>query len=144
MTTSADTSRQQLQALAERIAKASGPDRELDGMVWCAADGYEFVQWDGAGVVYRGDSRRGITHQPADHIREYSASIDSALALVERLKPGVFWLIGKGKTRSAEPPFGAQLLFGTKEILGEGEAATAPLAILRALIAALLSEPARD
>jgi hypothetical protein len=32
-------------ALAERVEAASGPDRELDGRIWCALNGNRFVRW---------------------------------------------------------------------------------------------------
>ncbi|MHB1086117.1 MAG: hypothetical protein ACYCZ0_00010 [Minisyncoccota bacterium] len=97
----------------------------------CWKTGDEFVTFEESGV-------------PAIHCHDpvpsYTASVDAAIALVERLLPGIFWVVGKGKTREAEPPFGCHLLFGSDEIIGDGEAPTAPLAILSALLTALLSE----
>lgn len=68
----------------------------------------------------------------------YTASLDAALSLVERALPGCWYIIGKGQTRADEPPYGAQLLFGEREVLGEGESrANLPLALLAALLTAL-------
>lgn len=69
-----------MQSLIVRLEAASGPDRELDGRIWCALNGYPFVQWDGAGCVYRG--RDGIGHIAHDHIREWTRSIDASMTLV--------------------------------------------------------------
>lgn len=59
---------------------------------------------------------------------------DDALRLVERVLPGCWWILGKGKAKADEPIFGAQLLFG-EEVIGEGEHATElPIAICIALL----------
>ncbi|MBS1725012.1 MAG: hypothetical protein JSS66_18895 [Armatimonadetes bacterium] len=82
-----------LSSLLERVRGASGPSLVLDGEIWCAVNGYEFVQWDGAGCVYRDPNapswKPGITHASASVIRPYSASIDAAVALVERVLPSL-------------------------------------------------------
>jgi len=75
------TDRTTLLALAERCEQAAGPDRKLDGAVWCAAVGYSFVKWDGAGVVWRG-ADGSIHHCPADRVPRYTASLDAAVRLV--------------------------------------------------------------
>ncbi|WEX10345.1 hypothetical protein [Chelativorans sp. AA-79] len=84
-----------LRELIEKLEKAAGPELVLDGMIWCAVNGYEFVQWDGAGCVYRkvdGSSwDRGIKHISAHEVRPYSASLDAAIALCERVLPGWSW-----------------------------------------------------
>jgi len=81
-----------LRELIERLEKADGPALVLDGMIWCAVNGYEFVQWDGAGCVYRKvdgpEWDRGIKHISAREVRPYSASLDAAIALCERVLPG--------------------------------------------------------
>jgi hypothetical protein len=69
-----------LLALAERCEQAAGPDRELDGAAWCAANGYPFVKWDGAGVVWRG-ADGSIRHYPASRVPFYTASLDAAVTL---------------------------------------------------------------
>jgi len=42
---------------------------------------------------------------------------DSLSAALADIPPGLNWLIGKGKTRPDEPPFGVQLLRGLKVIV---------------------------
>jgi hypothetical protein len=106
--------------LIERVERASGEDRVLDLDIHTALCPDEYSghwQWDDE------------TRPP--HL---TGSLDAVLSLVERARPGIFWLIGRGMTRSAEPPFGCQLLFATDEILGQGEGQTAPLAVLSALL----------
>lgn len=66
-----------------------------------------------------------------------SASITTALAFVEQKLPGVFCLLAKGRTRSDEPLYAFELLFGTDEKLGEAEHNDPCCAIIAALLAAL-------
>jgi hypothetical protein len=66
--------------LADRCEQAAGPDRELDGAAWCAVNGYSFVKWDGAGVVWR-KADGGIRHYPASRVPYYTASLDAAVTL---------------------------------------------------------------
>ncbi len=70
-----------LMDLADRVEKADGADRELDGAIWCAANGYTFLGWDGAGVMWRGPDG-GRSHYPAEKVRRFTASLDNALSLV--------------------------------------------------------------
>ena len=69
--------------LADRCEQAAGPDRELDGAAWCAVNGYSFVKWDGAGVVWR-KADGGIRHYPASRVPYYTASLDAAVTLVPK------------------------------------------------------------
>lgn len=57
-----------LTELLERLEKAEGPDREIDGRVWTAVNGHIFVQWDGAGCVYRTSKNAGISHRQDDQV----------------------------------------------------------------------------
>ena len=64
-----------LTELLARVEAAVGPDRELD-----LAIGIEFGEADHSGPAY---------HRPfKDWARHYTASIDAALALVEKMLPG--------------------------------------------------------
>lgn len=70
-------------------------------------------------------------------VDKFTASVDAALSLAERVLPGTWYLLGKGKTRSDEALYGAQILFGTDEVMGDGEHDGSPaialiIAILRA------------
>jgi hypothetical protein len=129
------TRAKELAGLIERVEAAAGPDRELDSAVFAACGmhinpnppSFEYGRWPE-------ETADGSTFYRIDRI---TASIDAALALVERVLPGIFWVIGQGKTNSVEKLFGCQLLFGTEEIIGSGESDHAPLAILLALLKAL-------
>jgi hypothetical protein len=129
-------------ALAEllaRIEAEAGPDRELDGRIWCSVNGYEFVAWDGAGVVYR-FREPGIRHMDDDHIQPVTRSVDSALALVERVLPG--------HQAGFQPGFAcyrAQIIRIEKSVSAQLAAdakhsASAPLAILAACLRALIAK----
>lgn len=72
-------------SLIEKLEGAEGPSLVLDGEIWCAVNGYTFVMWDGAGCVYRRASDGGISHEQVSRIRPFSASLDTALALAERV-----------------------------------------------------------
>ena len=74
-------------SLIEKLEGDEGPSLVLDGEIWCAVNGYTFVMWDGAGCVYRRASDGGISHEQASRIRPFSASLDAALALAERVLP---------------------------------------------------------
>lgn len=66
----------------------------------------------------------GWRHLNALRLPRALTSLEAAIALVETMVPGCFYLIGKGKTRPDEPIFGAEILFGrmeTDEVLGDGE-----------------------
>jgi len=78
--------------LIVRLEAATGPDRELDGAVWCAAYGYHDLGWDGAGQRYEAPATgMGMLHQYARDIRPYTASLDAALTLVPE---GSSWSVG--------------------------------------------------
>lgn len=64
--------------------------------------------------------------------------LQQAVNITEKTLPGAWYLIGKGKTRADEPLYGAQIMFGSDEVLGSGEHDTNPaIALLIALFAAL-------
>jgi hypothetical protein len=68
------------------------------------------------------------------------SQLDGALLLAEYAFPGVWWIVAKGRTTSAEPLFGAQLYAGQEEIaIAEHDAAG--VAVLLAVVAGLLRPP---
>ena len=102
--------------LRERVEKATGPDRELDEAL-----------------------RVHFRYPPKPW--NYTASIDAALALVERVRPGCWYVMAKGRLTDAEPLYGCELLRGgTDEQLAISEGHTQPVAILSALLLSLQSE----
>jgi len=147
----------EMQKLLERVRAAEGPDRELDAFLCEAFDLPKCQEPDCLPDVLRRiiDCVK-VTHDEDPDVPFYTSSIDSALALVERLLPGWQWLVrsaskdGKCFARLESPDF-ADVVWeaGDKEtrdiIRGEealGKAATPPIAILAALLSALLA-PAR-
>lgn len=150
--------KEQLQSLLERVEKATGPDRELDALILCATlapegSKVEQSQFSGAWVIYKpmewGKEPFKAWETPAPWRRwaidgmGLSASIDAALALVERVMPG--WSIEMVRTRyctvemwkaDEEGFFNS----GRDPIVRRTEGATPPLAILSALLKALISQ----
>lgn len=125
-----------LEELLERVKAATGPDRELDGDIA-----------EALGINPKGSFRmRSSPDKAAFGIGAYSswkpdpltASIDAALALVERVLPG--WTYNFGNVGEDDcgwacltQPEGDCTDFGAS-------APTIPLAILAALLQALTSE----
>lgn len=119
-----------LQDLLERVERARGPDRELD--VAIAERLYPEICTP---------SRRGSHHdEPVWQTRDglvrcecYTASVDAALALIEKVLPGLWWNVG---ICSANPlTYSADLADGT-----ERPGATPALALCAALLAALIEQ----
>lgn len=109
-----------LHELRDMLDKAEGPSRRLDQAI-------QFTLCD----------------DHASYIREFTASIDAALELVGRKLPGwrwdvgnPFWRDGIFVCRLARP--GAS--DWSSSLVESADAPTAPLAILKALIAAKIEE----
>lgn len=91
-----------LSDLIARVEAATGPDRELDALIACAADGFfpSLKPWpvshDDRAMTWRVDFCRydadgaliSPGHGGLQMIREYTGSLDAALALVGRRLPG--------------------------------------------------------
>jgi len=126
-------SRGELTELLERVKKAEGPDRELGEAVVRALG---FHAWAGR-----------MRYRDADGIRwwdfgssEVTASVDAALALVERVLPGWKYRLDQYPDR-VECNLGQwRQGFGLYGDDFDGTALTAPLAILAALLTALISQ----
>lgn len=127
------------QELIERLDKASGPDRELDAAILGALlDAHQERNW----YAWQSSRPKGTPGKPArlywlKHGGAITASIEAALALVERMLPGSMRRVYD------DPDGGARCDL----VLGNGgrfsaECATWALAILAALLRAL-SQPER-
>lgn len=138
--------------LIERLEKASGADQELDLAIFEAIhpkgsltdSGWRWTRRKIAplGVVWYWLDRHKIA-QP-DYVQKYTASIDAALALVEKVLPG--WASGydagpKTVIAFVDSHDFADRVFGARYT---AEAATPPLAILLALLRALKQKQAED
>jgi len=108
-----------LPALLERVRAATGPDRELDLLIW------KLLVW-----------KTPWNHEL--HKTElFTRSIDAALALVERMLPGAFDSVGKDEEEGGHW-WAADLL--VDNIWHSGVGPTIPLAILAALLSALIDK----
>ena len=75
-----------LRGLIERVEKATGPDREIDWAIADATNHPSFAtrfehMWPPFGIGSSLDCA----------ILDYTASVDAALALVEKMRPGYQW-----------------------------------------------------
>jgi hypothetical protein len=104
--------------LLVRVQKATGPDRELDVLI----AGYFGSTGPNGLIVCAGFLG----------VAEFTASIDAALALVERVLPGNYFLVMRD-TGQWEANIGPQESF----VSFEGKCSNAPLSILAALLTAL-------
>lgn len=127
---------EQLESLRQRVAEATGPDRQIDAaLVTTLCPGAtvgEYIHGEGYDVVFHA-YELGIYNKA--RCPEYTASLDAALALVERLLPDAFIdMHSRAGGRNWE------VVITTAPSCMEGKADTAPFAILAALLASLLSE----
>ncbi|MFZ5674261.1 MAG: hypothetical protein ACOZAM_14970 [Pseudomonadota bacterium] len=129
--------------LLSRLESGSGADKELDLAIATMAfpeagpctplcEGNEPIFWHSP--LYK---------QPCP---TYTSSLDAALSLVERMLPGSFYFLGKGKLKPDEPLFAAQIYkagsIGDEALLGEAEHVSSQArALLIALLRALDQEP---
>lgn len=178
---------EELDALIERVEKATGPDREIDlalgkalGLVpadaaWKPAEDifaalFPKREWElpsytvantewnrrvkafiGSPEYYADKDGQWMTDNPpphhgvdwanapvSGHVPNWSASIDAALALMERVLPGIWYVMAKGRLTESEPLFACELLFGeVQQSIADGP--TPSLAIILATLRALRS-----
>ena len=138
--------------LIERVEKATGPDRELDIAIFEAAHPKGTLTGSGwlwtrreiapAGLVWYWLDRKKLT-QP-DFVENYTASIDAALALVEKVLPG--WR-RQFFERSDGSGWTARLISPTRDMVSTDElkaCPSAPLAILLALLRSIQKQDNED
>ena len=133
--------------LLQRIEAANGPDRVLDGDVWhalTAKPGDVWVNDFADGVYHLQDPRDTIAYEAPPDL---TASIDAAIALVERLLPGWAWFVD-WIGMPDQPACHAEIWLPAQrsQHLGRererGEASTPALAILAATLRALIAKEA--
>jgi hypothetical protein len=125
-----------LKELAAMLDAAAGPAREIDNKIATVLDG-----WSASDVVGFYDLMH--THKP---LPKYTSSIDAALALVERLLPGWAFNVcfrAAGDTTGDDAGWSVELR-RPYEWLPFSTAPTAPLAILKALVAAMIAQEKTD
>jgi len=142
-----------LHNIAKRLEEATEADREIDcrlshhfdrkGISYGSGDD---SGWAPAKTVDGWDEAKWSTMR-TEHVSSvvpsYTDSIDAALALVERALPGAWYVLAKGRMTAAEPLYGCELLFGADEQLGIDAGPTAPIAIVKALVRALIAKEGR-
>lgn len=128
----------ELRDLAEMLNAATGASRELDAeianatgwrLVWNDVFDISVREWVDANGIYKAQENA----QP-----NFTSSIDAALALVERLLPGWEWSVWR-----CGEVCGATVYNTPKDEIEpsiSSHAPTAPLSILRALVAALIAQ----
>ncbi len=132
-----------LNELLGRVEAATGPDRQLGALI--------LEELTGVSVERVGDpwgvwtvNETPILHCP---FVDPAASLDAALALVERVRPGALWRVGsfEGRCSARIAEYDPQ---GRATVLVNVIGKTAPLALLAALLRSLLAgqtpEPSLD
>lgn len=105
--------RSEIEALIERVEKATGPDREIDLAIDLALfpaseiaklmqfrrglDNNEGMSWDihhSGSVVFQKIDHHGACYYNGGYpLAKYTSSLDAAVALAERVLPGAHWEI---------------------------------------------------
>jgi len=135
-----------LSALLERVRKATGPDRELDGEIAATLRvGNNLPDWaqnwtgewrptiQGFVVLIQDDERPG----PDFSSPKFTASIDDALALAERVLPGATRAVD---ATAPELGIDVDLFVGSGEF--RGTSLSEPIATITALLSALIAQKA--
>jgi hypothetical protein len=132
--------RETLIALRERVIGAKESDRELDADIWhmltpgVTRKATKVVSSKGLWPDYVIDETRDESHRLII-VPEYTASIDAALALVERVLPG------RHKDLYIDDTGGARFCLGRMTSSFVQDRATSPcIAILAALLSALIAK----
>lgn len=130
-----------LTELRERVLAATGPDREIDGDFAILA-GWTFVKMKGDRNPYW--RKPGVTEwYMRSDLPNFTASIDAALALVERMLPGCGLFFLRGEDEAGNTAGLYQKGCGSHaapEHQFEETADTPPIAILAALLSALIAK----
>lgn len=119
-----------LQPLLARVEAASGPDRELDKALW-----YKLI-FDPA-LDKKNDSYLKLIGSPQPL---FTASLDAALALAERVLPGAGWLCGvKSNGGFMAELFLTRYISGVSPRLAYATAKTPALALVIATLRAMIA-----
>jgi hypothetical protein len=89
----------ELLALADRCEAATGPDRELDALIWCAMQGVRYIshnptyaghgEGDDTQVEYVEPPKRTrrVSGKSRPHAKPFTASLDATMTLIENWNP---------------------------------------------------------
>lgn len=137
-----------LSALLERVEAATGPDHEVNGRLYCLANGYTYrgscpeMGPPPTGQSYVAYYTPANGEQTPRYCPAYTASVDAALALIGRVLPGHASAVGTMAFEVARKPWGC-IWTPTGAVLKQAEAATPALALCAALLAAMIGEEAK-
>ena len=131
-------------SLIERIEAATGGDRELDAEIWLACTpGATRNKWS---YVHKATGRECTVDETRDAtgrfitVPSFTASIEAALTL---LPEGWWWSAGVCR-RENHASVGSEIGTVEGELIFETFGATAPLALLAAILRARQTEPHHD
>jgi hypothetical protein len=129
-----------LQSLRDRVAKATGPDREIDRNIAVAFNVFQ----ERFGTLYHW-CEAGSTVNPVynSQLPQYTSSIDAALAWVELVLPGWVLAVCSRAAPSSDLPY-ARLFTPDMKHQSDQSAPTAPLAIILAGLDALIAKEKTD
>lgn len=142
-----------LRALEARLVAATGPDRSIDIAMWEAFEPHKYLYAQSErtwAVNRRGTALNPVWEMCADPRMPVTASIDAAVALIERVLPDYGWCLRRDDTdasgRRAAPVYNAFLLYpDALRVTPGGAQCLSPalalcLALVRAVIARLETE----
>lgn len=127
---------EKLKELEQRLVAATGADRELDLLIGKAFDGVD----PRAVIVTAGNYTGAIGYTDRDqwavvNLKSYTASLDAAVALCERLLPGWHWSVSDRGLARVSNPNANEFQDDRFDALGNAPALALCLAIVRALLA---------
>lgn len=127
-------------ALLDKLQAATEGTRDLDLEVLNALGGKHTWYWRNRKLETITCDRYGpdAIGNPVCSLEKFTTSIDDALSIIP---DEFYWLLGKGKMREDEPPYGVQILLtdgNADDVIAEAESVSAPIAIC---IAALRARP---
>ena len=119
-----------LKELIAELEKVGGPDRELDGKIHNLIHGTEYVRSSASVTGYF----TSATDNGCPHVERYTASLDAAVDLVNRVLPGAKWEV----TTTGFKPGCTIIMLG--KVAGGAYAGTPTLAIIVAVLRAKLAQ----
>lgn len=127
-----------LRGLIERLEKLGGPDQDVDAEIAIHVLGFiktnRMAAWPEEQPIWEfTDPARNTTGGWSVMVREYTASLDAAVALVERVLPHACWVVKRGFGHSAMIWFLKQDRDAWPEYHGPTPAIALLIAALRAL-----------
>jgi hypothetical protein len=140
--------------LIGKLERATGPDRELDALIAVTVAGFFEIapRWEGEPIGYgyfdADGARIESGHGGDELVPDYTASLDAALALAEKLLPGWKLMMHLGGlwgepipgATFSEPDFAALSRKNLPYRRGQANAETLPIAICLALLRSLSSQ----